>query len=205
VPCEGFPAIVGCAGHREIPLILGPTGVGGVGCGQLGATVVLHARCTPKITHHLRSVTSVAVRSQALAATAQASRAARSTLFAARVRGAKADRLRAPDTDPAIVDSARRMALGASTRPPAGPLNRLTLGLARRLDSPACVVACEHPTATRSDHGPSPSLACPCRMNMPSGGSPCTIATHSLRHESALRLHVSRGRTELSTRATEVL
>ena len=53
--CEGFPAIVGCAGYREIPLILGAAGVGGVGCGRFGATVVLHGRCTPKITHHLRS------------------------------------------------------------------------------------------------------------------------------------------------------
>ena len=40
LPCEGFPAIVGCAGHREIPLILGAAGVGGVGCGRFGATVV---------------------------------------------------------------------------------------------------------------------------------------------------------------------
>ena len=54
LPCEGFPAIVGCAGYREIPLILGAAGVGGVGCGRFGATVVLHARCTPKITHHVR-------------------------------------------------------------------------------------------------------------------------------------------------------
>ena len=53
--CEGFPCIVGCGGYREIPLILGATAVGGVGCGRLGATVVLHARCTPKITHHLRA------------------------------------------------------------------------------------------------------------------------------------------------------
>jgi hypothetical protein len=56
LPCDGFPAIVGCAGYREIPLILGATGVGGVGCGRLGATAVLHASCcTPKITYHLGS------------------------------------------------------------------------------------------------------------------------------------------------------
>jgi hypothetical protein len=53
--CEGFLAIVGCAGYREIPLMLGAAGVGGVGCGRFGAAVVLHARCTPKITHHLGS------------------------------------------------------------------------------------------------------------------------------------------------------
>ncbi len=35
--------------------MLGAAGVGGVGCGRFGATVVLHARCTPKITHHLGS------------------------------------------------------------------------------------------------------------------------------------------------------
>jgi hypothetical protein len=35
--------------------MLGAAGVGGVGCGRFGATVVLHTRCTPKITHHLGS------------------------------------------------------------------------------------------------------------------------------------------------------
>ena len=61
---KAFHAIVGCAGYREIPLILGATGVGGVGCGRLGATVVLHARCTPKITHHLRRTEAAQCRTQ---------------------------------------------------------------------------------------------------------------------------------------------
>src|SRR5690349_13563332 len=38
--CEGFPVIVRCVGHGEIPLMLGAADVGGVGCGQFGA---LHA------------------------------------------------------------------------------------------------------------------------------------------------------------------
>ena len=62
--CEGFACIVGCGGYREIPLILGATAVGGVGCGRLGATVVLHAGCTPKITHHLRADGSGPMRPQ---------------------------------------------------------------------------------------------------------------------------------------------
>ena len=42
--CEGFPARVGCAGYREIPLMLGAAGDCWVGCGRFGATVVLHAQ-----------------------------------------------------------------------------------------------------------------------------------------------------------------
>jgi hypothetical protein len=53
LPCEGFPVIVGCAGYREIPLMLEAAGVGGVGRGRYGAAVTLHVRCTPRITHHL--------------------------------------------------------------------------------------------------------------------------------------------------------
>jgi hypothetical protein len=47
--------MVGCVGYREIPLILGVPALVALVCGRFGATVVLHARCTSKITHHLRS------------------------------------------------------------------------------------------------------------------------------------------------------